>query len=85
MKPFDSLRGVAKASKPVVRLMLLEPAKDAVLQEAIKSSRVMPVHQTHGATDYGTVGFRCLSYLSRYTPGAIFFRPAVLPVVENHT
>lgn len=37
--------------------MLLDPAKDASLQKAIKASRVMTVHQTHGAAHYGTIGF----------------------------
>ncbi len=50
---------VEAAGKPTVHLLWMDPAKDTVLQKAIKANRVLTVHQRPGATkaDYGTVGF----------------------------
>lgn len=43
--------------KPDIHLLLIDPAKDKTLQAAIKSDRVMTIHQESGSTDYGIVGF----------------------------
>jgi hypothetical protein len=50
---------VEAAGKPSVHLLWMDPAKDIVLQKAIKANRVLTVHQRPGDTkaDYGTVGF----------------------------
>jgi len=48
---------VEKAGQPDVHLMLIAPEKDSALQKAIKTNRVMMVHQPGSGTDYGTVGF----------------------------
>jgi hypothetical protein len=50
---------VESSGKPDTHLLLTDPAKDKTLQAAIKSNRVMTVHQESGSTktDYGTVGF----------------------------
>jgi hypothetical protein len=43
--------------KPDLHLLLIDPAKDKTLQAAIKSDRVMTLHQQSGGTDHGVVGF----------------------------
>jgi hypothetical protein len=50
---------VESCGKPDTHLLLIDPAKDKGLQAAIKSNRVMTVHQQSGGTktDYGTIGF----------------------------
>lgn len=50
---------VESCGKPDTHLLLMDPGKDKALQAAIKSHRVMTVHQESGSTktDYGTVGF----------------------------
>jgi hypothetical protein len=50
---------VEAAGKPTVHLLWMDPAKDPVLQKAIKANRVLTVHQRPGdaKADYGTVGF----------------------------
>ena len=50
---------VETAGKPIVHTLWIEPAKDSVLQNAIKANRVMTIHQRPAGTktDYGTVGF----------------------------
>ncbi|HZC36356.1 MAG TPA: hypothetical protein VE242_12110 [Chthoniobacterales bacterium] len=50
---------VEACGKPDTHLLLIDPAKDKTLQAAIKSNRVMTVHQHPGSakTDYGTIGF----------------------------
>jgi len=47
---------VNKSGKPDVHLVLVPPQNDASLQKAIKSHRVMMLHQS-GPSDFGTVGF----------------------------
>ena len=51
---------VAKAGRPEVYLALMDPAKDRVLQAALKANRVMTVSQeTVGhKTDRGQIGFK---------------------------
>ena len=51
-------RIVEAVGKPSIHLLWMEPAKDSVLQKAVKAYRVMTVHQ-HSAetkTDFGVVG-----------------------------
>jgi len=50
---------VETAGKPIVHTLWIEPAKDSVLQNAIKANRVMTIHQRPAGTktDYGKVGF----------------------------
>jgi hypothetical protein len=50
---------VQAAGKPTTHLILVPPEKDKVLQAAIKTGRVMTVHQrqTGNQADHGTVGF----------------------------
>jgi hypothetical protein len=50
---------VEVAGKPIVHVLWIDPAKDTVLQKAIKANRVMTIHQRPGGTktDYGTIGF----------------------------
>jgi hypothetical protein len=50
---------VETAGKPNVHVLLVDPAKDPILQKAIKANRVMMVHQKTSGTkaDYGAVGF----------------------------
>jgi hypothetical protein len=48
---------VAHAGKPDVHLTLVNLAKDAPLQRALKAHRVMTIHQSRGSTDYGTIGY----------------------------
>ena len=43
--------------KPDIHLLLIDPAKDKTLQEAIKSDRVMTLYQQSGGSDHGVVGF----------------------------
>ena len=70
LSPFDATIGmmmgtirfskiVETAGKPIVHTLWIEPAKDSVLQNAIKANRVMTIHQRPAGTktDYGTVGF----------------------------
>ena len=51
---------VEAAGKPIVHVLWVDPGKDPVLQKAIKSNRVMTIHQEPGEkkTDYGTIGFQ---------------------------
>jgi hypothetical protein len=50
---------VQDVGKPIAHLLLIAPEKDKVLQVAVKTHRVVTVHQnlTGGKADYGTVGF----------------------------
>ena len=50
---------VEAAGKPVTHLLLISPEKDKTLQAAIKTRRVMTVHQnlSGNKADYGDVGF----------------------------
>jgi hypothetical protein len=50
---------VRAAGKPTTHLLLVPPEKDKVLQAAIKTHRVMTVHQrpTGNQADHGTIGF----------------------------
>jgi hypothetical protein len=50
---------VESCGKPDTHLLLIEPAKDKILQAAIRSNRVMTVFQgsSTSKTDYGAVGF----------------------------
>lgn len=50
---------VEAVGKPDVHVLWMDPAKDAVLQKAIKTNRVMTIHQrpVGAKTDYGTIGF----------------------------
>jgi hypothetical protein len=50
---------IESCGKPDTHLLLIDPAKDKILQAAIKSHRVMTVYQGSGSTktDYGTIGF----------------------------
>jgi hypothetical protein len=65
---------VEAAGKPVVHVLWVDPAKDAILQKAIKTNRVMTVHQpvTNTKADYGTVGFQ------KGVPGQILIFPKSL-------
>ena len=51
---------VEATGKPSVHLLWVEPAKDAILQKAISTNRVMTIVQrpADAKTDYGTVGFQ---------------------------
>lgn len=48
---------VEAAGKPDTHLLLVSPEKDKALQAAIKTHRVMTVHQFGNKADHGTVGF----------------------------
>jgi hypothetical protein len=48
---------IEACGKPDIHLLLIDPAKDKTLQAAIKSDRVMTLHQQSGGTDHGVVGF----------------------------
>lgn len=50
---------VETAGKPSVHVLWIDPAKDTILQKAIKANRVMTIHQRPAGTitDYGTIGF----------------------------
>jgi hypothetical protein len=48
---------VAECGRPENHLVLTDPAKDKLLQAAIKASRVLTIHQEQGGTNYGTFGF----------------------------
>ena len=50
---------VETIGKPSVHVLWMDPAKDTVLQKAIKANRVMTIHQRPAGTktDYGTIGF----------------------------
>jgi hypothetical protein len=50
---------VREAGRPTTHLLLVSPENDKVLQAAIKTHRVMTVHQrpTGNQADHGTVGF----------------------------
>jgi hypothetical protein len=77
MKSLRFASVVAKSGKPDVHLMLVDPAKDAALQKAIKTCRVMTVHQSRGAADYGTIGFE------KRTSGQILVFPRSLKSFEG--
>ena len=67
--PFDAMtetRGTVRfqkivetAGKPSVHLLWMDPAKDPVLQKAVKANCVMTVHQRPSGTktDFGIIGF----------------------------
>lgn len=57
MKTMRFATVVAQAGKPDVHLSLVDPARDAPLQKALKAHRVMTIHQSRGSTDYGTIGY----------------------------
>lgn len=48
---------VKQAGRPEVHLLLTDPGKDRSLQRALKSHRVMTVHQARAGSDFGMVGF----------------------------
>ena len=50
---------VETAGKPSVHLLWIDPAKDPILQKAVKAHCVMTVHQRPSGTktDFGTIGF----------------------------
>lgn len=50
---------VETIGKPGVHVLWMDPAKDTILQKAIKANRVMTIHQRPAGTktDYGTIGF----------------------------
>ena len=50
---------VETAGKPNVHLLWMDPAKDPVLQKAVKANCVMTIHQqpSGAKTDFGTIGF----------------------------
>jgi hypothetical protein len=77
MKSFRFVSVVVESGKPDVHLMLIEPARDAFLQKAIKTSRVMTVHQSRGMADYGTVGFE------KNASGQILIFPKSLETFEG--
>jgi hypothetical protein len=77
MKSLRFASVVAKSGKPDVHLTLVDPARDAALQKAIKAGRVMTVHQSRGAADYGTVGFE------KNTSGQILIFPKSLKSFER--
>jgi hypothetical protein len=77
MKSLRFASVVAKSGKPDVHLMLIDPAKDAALQKAIKAGRVMTVHQSRNTTDYGTIGFE------KNAPGQILVFPKSLKPFEG--
>lgn len=58
MKAVRFTEVVKAAGKPDVHLLLTEPALDPVLQKAVKTHRVMTVHQTAvgNRADHGTIG-----------------------------
>ena len=51
---------VEATGKPSVHLLWVDPAKDAILQKAIRTNRVMTIVQrpADAKTDYGAVGFQ---------------------------
>ena len=71
---------VEAVGKPVVHVLWIDPAKDITLQKAIKSARVMTVHQRSAVTkaDYGTVGFE------KNVSGQILIFPKSLKQFSNH-
>jgi hypothetical protein len=50
---------VEAAGKPTVHVLWIDPAKDATLRNAVKTCRVMTVHQQPATSnaDYGSIGF----------------------------
>ncbi|MBV9643065.1 MAG: hypothetical protein JO334_05800 [Verrucomicrobia bacterium] len=50
---------VESTGKPSVHLLWIDPAKDPILQKAVKANCVMTVHQRPSGTktDFGTIGF----------------------------
>jgi hypothetical protein len=71
---------VEAAGKPVVHVLWVDPAKDAVLHKAIKTNRIMTIHQesTGTKTDYGIVGFE------KNVPGQILIFPKSLKRFADH-
>ena len=65
---------VEAAGKPFVHVLWIDPAKDATLRNAIKTCRVMTVHQQPSTSnaDYGAVGFE------KNVPGQILIFPKTL-------
>lgn len=57
MKTVRFSKVVQKAGKPEVYLLWSAPDKDPVFRKALQAGRIMTVHQEHGQTDYGTVGY----------------------------
>src|SRR5262245_34897189 len=62
---------VEAVGKPMVHTLWIDPAKDPVLQKAIKANRVMTIHQRPDGTktDYGTIGFE------KNVPGQVLIFP----------
>jgi hypothetical protein len=70
---------VEAAGKPDVHVLWIDPAKDSVLQKAIKANRVMTIHQGAGTkSDYGTVGFE------KNASGQVLIFPKSLKSFENN-
>jgi len=65
---------VESAGKPIVHTLWMDPAKDTALQKAIKTDRVMIIHQEHGGNkaDSGSVGFK------KGVPGQVLIFPKSL-------
>jgi hypothetical protein len=70
---------VEAAGKPVVHVLWVDPVKDTILKKAIKTNRVMTVHQalTKAKADYGTVGFQ------KGIPGQILIFPKSLKLFAD--
>jgi hypothetical protein len=70
---------VEAAGKPDVHVLWIDPAKDSILQKAIKANRVMTIHQQAAGTktDYGTVGFE------KNVSGQVLIFPKSLRSFEN--
>ena len=65
---------VETVGKPSVHVLWIDPEKDAILQKAINSNRVMTIHQRPDGTktDYGTIGFE------KNVPGQVLIFPKSL-------
>lgn len=48
---------VQKSGKPEVYLLWAAPEQDSQFAKALKAGRIMTVHQGHGHTDFGVVGY----------------------------
>ena len=78
MKTIRFSQVVEACGKPHLHLLLIDPKKDDALQRAIKTHRVMTVHQSPGGTkaDFGTIGFEV-------RPGQILIFPKTLKRFAN--
>jgi diamine N-acetyltransferase len=65
---------VETVGKPSVHVLWIDPEKDGLLQKAIKTNRVMTIHQRPDGTktDYGTIGFE------KNVPGQVLIFPKSL-------